>query len=187
MAAFLQARMPALRGQLLDMRPASMLHVRLPLAIFSSSPKRNSPAREAVPFVTEQTTRLVLPSHIEAVADAAAAATGFVQSCGLGEGLAFGIDMAVREAVTNAIVHGNLEDEAKAVEVTFNCLEHALEIEVKDQGEGFDPAAVPDPTDPANILKTSGRGILFMRSFMDDVEWSNHPDGGLIVKMFKKR
>ncbi len=168
------------------MRPASMLHVRLPLAIFSSSPERNSPVREAVPFVTEQTTRLVLPSHIEAVADAAAAATDFVQNCGLGEEIAFGIDMAVREAVTNAIVHGNQENEAKKVEVTFNCLEHALEIEVKDQGEGFDPAAVPDPTDPANILKTSGRGIFLMRTFMDEVDWLARPEGGTKVRLVKK-
>src|SRR6266850_1256766 len=103
------------------MRPVSMLHVRLPLAIFWSSPERNSLAREAVPSVTEQTTRLVLPSHIEAVANAAAAASDFVKSCGLDEQTAFGIDMAVREAVTNAMVHGNQEDEAKSVEVIFNC------------------------------------------------------------------
>ena len=136
--------------------------------------------------MTEQTTRLVLPSHIEAVADAAAAVTDFVQSCGVGEGAAFGVDMAVREAITNAIVHGNQEDEAKAVEVTFNCLEHALEIEVKDQGKGFDPMDVPDPTDPANILKTSGRGIFLMRSFMDDVQWLTRPGGGTTVRMVKK-
>ena len=63
--------------------------------------------------MTEQTTRLDLPSQTEAVADAAAAVTDFVQDCGIGEDAAFGIDMAVREAVTNAIVHGNQEDEAK--------------------------------------------------------------------------
>src|SRR5258708_17225107 len=114
------------------MRPASMLHVRLPLAIFSSSPERNSPVREAVPFVTEQTTRLVLPSHIEAVADCAAATTGFVQRCGLGEEIAFGNDMAVREAVTNAIVHGNQEDETKKIERTLNCLERPLGMRVKN-------------------------------------------------------
>ena len=136
--------------------------------------------------MTEQTTQLVLPSHIEAVAEAAAAATGFVQNCGLGEQDAFGIDMAVREAVTNAIVHGNQEDEAKAVEVTFNCLEHALEIEVKDQGEGFNLASIPDPTDPANILKTSGRGIFLIRSFMDEVQWLMRPDGGTTVRMVKR-
>jgi serine/threonine-protein kinase RsbW len=136
--------------------------------------------------VTEQTTRLVLPSHIEAVGAAAAAVAEFVQSCGVGEEAAFGIDMAVREAVTNAMVHGNQEDETKSVEVIFNCMGNALEIEVKDQGEGFDPTAVPDPTDPVNILKTSGRGIFLMRSFMDEVEWSARPEGGTSVRMVKK-
>ena len=136
--------------------------------------------------MTEQTTRLVLPSHIEAVADAAAAATDFVQNCGVGEEAAFGIDMAVREAITNAVVHGNQEDEAKTVEVTLSCLGHELEIEIKDQGEGFDPTSVPDPTDPANLLKTSGRGIFLMRTFMDEVEWLNRPEGGTTVRMVKR-
>lgn len=136
--------------------------------------------------MTEQTTRLVLPSHIEAVADAAAAATDFVKNCGFDEQAAFGIDMAVREAITNAMVHGNQEDEAKSVEVILNCQGNALEIEIRDQGEGFDPADVPDPTEPANILKTSGRGIFLMRSFMDEVEWLARPDGGTTVRMVKK-
>jgi serine/threonine-protein kinase RsbW len=136
--------------------------------------------------VTEQTTRLVLPSHIEAVGAAAAAVTGFVQSCGIGEEAAFGIEMAVREAVTNALVHGNQEDETKSVEVIFNCPGNALEIEVRDQGEGFDPTGVPDPTDPVNVLKPSGRGIFLMRSFMDKVEWFARPEGGTTVRMVKK-
>src|SRR5436853_1814693 len=162
-----------------------MLHVRLHLLLFSSSHPQ-FPARKAAPFVTEQTTRLVLPSHIEAVADAAAAATDFVQSCGLGEETAFGVEMAVREAVTNAVVHGNQEDEAKTIEVIFNCLEHELEIDVKDQGKGFDPTSVPNPTDAENILKTSGRGIFLMRSFVDDVQWSPRPEGGMTVHLVKK-
>ena len=136
--------------------------------------------------MTEQTTRLVLTSHIEAVADAAAAATDFVKGCGLDEQAAFGIDMAVREAVTNALVHGNQENEPKSVEVIFNCLGNALEIEIRDQGDGFDPTGVPDPTEPANILKTSGRGIFLMRSFMDEVEWFARPEGGTTVRMVKK-
>jgi len=94
--------------------------------------------------------------------------------------------MAVREAITNAMVHGNKEDETKSVEVTLNCLGHELEIEVKDQGEGFDPTSIPDPTDPANILKTSGRGIFLMRTFMDEVKWSMSPEGGTTVRMTKK-
>jgi serine/threonine-protein kinase RsbW len=163
-----------------------MLHVRLPFVIDSSSQTAIPPARKAAPFVTEQTTRLVLPSHIEAVGDAAAAAADFVQNCGITEDAAFGINLALREAVTNAMVHGNQEDETKSVEVVFNCMGNALEIVVKDQGEGFDPASVPDPTDPVNILKTSGRGIFLMRSFMDEVEWFARPEGGTTVRMVKK-
>jgi serine/threonine-protein kinase RsbW len=136
--------------------------------------------------VTDQTTRLVLPSHIEAVADAAAAMTDFLRNCGVSEELSFGIEMAVRESVTNAMVHGNQEDESKSVEVIFNCHDNELEIEVRDQGEGFDPAKVPDPTNAENLLKTSGRGIFLMRTFMDEIEWRNRPEGGTAVRMTKR-
>ena len=136
--------------------------------------------------MTDQTTRLVLPSHIEAVADAAAALTDFARNCGVTEEAGFGIEMAVREAVTNAMVHGNQEDEAKSVEVIFNCHGNELEVEVRDQGVGFDPTNVPDPTDPANLLKTSGRGIFLMRNFMDEVEWMARPEGGTAVRMTKR-
>jgi len=136
--------------------------------------------------VTDQTTRLVLPSHIEAVADAAAAVTDFIRICGVSEEAAFGVEMAVREAVTNAMVHGNHEDESKSVEVIFNCHANELEVEVRDQGEGFDPATVPDPTNAENLLKTSGRGIFLMRTFMDQIEWVNRPEGGTMVRMTKR-
>lgn len=136
--------------------------------------------------MTDQTTRLVLPSHIEAVADAAAAVTDFIRNCGVSEEAAFGIEMALREAVTNAMVHGNREDESKSIEVIFNCHDNELELEVRDQGEGFDPAKVPDPTNPENLLKTSGRGIFLMRTFMDKIEWLNLPAGGTAVRMTKR-
>ncbi|HWP55670.1 MAG TPA: ATP-binding protein [Pyrinomonadaceae bacterium] len=136
--------------------------------------------------MTDQTTRLVLPSHIEAVADAAAAVTDFIRNCGVSEELSFGIEMAVRESVTNAMVHGNQEDESKSVEVIFNCHDDELEIEVRDQGDGFDPASVPDPTNAENLLKTSGRGIFLMRTFMDEIEWRNRPEGGTAVRMTKR-
>jgi serine/threonine-protein kinase RsbW len=136
--------------------------------------------------VTDQTTRLVLPSHIEAVADAAVAMTDFLRNCGVSEELSFGIEMAVRESVTNAMVHGNQEDESKSVEVIFNCHDNELEIEVRDQGEGFEPESVPDPTNAENLLKTSGRGIFLMRTFMDEIEWRNRPEGGTAVRMTKR-
>lgn len=168
------------------MRPARMLNVRLRLRLNRQQPDRSFPGERGRAFVTDQTTRLVLPSHIEAVADAAAAAADFARGCGLAEEAAFGIDMAVREAMTNAIVHGNKEDEAKKVELTLNCSPRAVEIEVADHGEGFDAASVPDPTSPENILKTSGRGNFLIRNFMDEVEWVRRADGGTTVRMVKR-
>ncbi|MBA2731619.1 MAG: ATP-binding protein [Acidobacteria bacterium] len=137
--------------------------------------------------MTEELTELVLPSRIEAINEAASAAAEFVKRSGLDEDAAYGVDMAVREAVTNAVMHGNRQDEAKTVEVSLKSLPGAIEITVRDQGKGFDTESVPDPTDPQNLLKTSGRGILFIRTFMDEVEWSRHPQGGTVIRMTKKK
>jgi serine/threonine-protein kinase RsbW len=137
--------------------------------------------------VTEQTTELILPGRIESVAKAAEAAAEIVSRAGLGEEMAFGVDMAVREAVTNAVLHGNRQDETKPVEIGFTVSPTAFEITVRDRGMGFDPESVPDPTDQENVLKTSGRGIFFMRTFMDEVTWSRHPEGGTVVRLIKKR
>ena len=137
--------------------------------------------------MTGETTELSLPSRIDTVATAAAAVAEFVSRSGITEDAAFGIDMAVREAVTNAVVHGNRQDENKTVEVTLKSSPDAVEISVHDQGTGFNPEAVPDPTAQENILRTSGRGIFFMRSFMDEVDWLIRPGGGTTVRMLKRR
>ncbi len=137
--------------------------------------------------VTEETTELVLPSRIESIAQAADEAAKVVRRAGLSSDAAFGVDMAVREAVTNAVLHGNRQDETKTVEVEFRDSPRQLVITVRDRGAGFNLEEVEDPTDAQNILKTSGRGILFMRTFMDDVEWSQHPEGGTVVRMTKKK
>jgi len=95
--------------------------------------------------------------------------------------------MAVREAVTNAVLHGNKQDETKAVDLILKSSPDAFEIIIHDQGSGFNPNDVPDPTDEENILKTSGRGIFFMRTFMDEVHWLIRPEGGTTVRMLKRR
>jgi serine/threonine-protein kinase RsbW len=136
--------------------------------------------------VTLETTELRFPSHIEAVNQAAAAVSEFISGLGIGEDVAFGIDMAVREAVTNAVVHGNKFDGGKMVELRLTNPPKAFEITVHDQGQGFNPNSVPDPTQEENILKSSGRGIFFMRNFMDEVYWSVDPKGGTTVRMIKK-
>ena len=128
-----------------------------------------------------------MPSRIETVAAAAAAVAEFVGRSGVSDDAAFGIDMAVREAVTNAVLHGNRQDENKTVELVLKSSPDAVEISVHDQGPGFNPEDVPDPTANENILKTSGRGIFFMRTFMDEVDWLIRPEGGTTVRMLKRR
>ena len=138
-----------------------------------------------MPSVTAETTRLVLPSRIESVEQAAAAAEELAKRSGLSPEAAYGVDMALREAVGNAVVHGNKRDENKNVTITFTSSPGALEIEVSDQGSGFDIASIPDPTAEENVLKTSGRGIFFMRTFMDEVTYSKTDEGGTTVRMKK--
>ena len=128
-----------------------------------------------------------LPSRIESVDEAASKADEFVKQQGLGDDFVSAIDLAIRESVANAVKHGNKFDEEKNVDVTLARIEDGLEITVRDYGPGFDIDEIPDPTNPENLLKTHGRGILFMRTFMDVVEWSNHEGGGMVVKMIKRR
>ena len=133
-----------------------------------------------------ETKELTLPSRIESVDEAALKADEFAKQLGLGDDFISAIDLAIRESVANAVKHGNKLDESKSVEVRLSKLGDGIEITVRDFGKGFDIDKIPDPTNPENLLKTNGRGILFMRSFMDEVEWSQAPGGGLLVKMLKK-
>ncbi|MBA3357625.1 MAG: ATP-binding protein [Pyrinomonadaceae bacterium] len=137
--------------------------------------------------MTVETTELALPSRVEAIDEAATAVAGLVTRAGIGEEDAFGIDMAVREAMANAVIHGNKLDETKLVEINVKCSLDSLEISVHDQGPGFNPDTISDPTKEENILKSSGRGIFFMRNFFDEVDWSSSPDGGTTVRMIKRR
>lgn len=100
------------------------------------------------------------------------------------------MEVAVRESVINAIKHGNRNDRSKFVSVEFTTRPlpspQELVIAIRDQGEGFDPDSLADPLAPENLLKSSGRGIFFMRSFMDDVRLSRMPEGGMEVRMVKR-
>ena len=105
---------------------------------------------------------------------------------GFDEDAAHWIGMSVRESVTNAIQHGNKLDQTKKVEIRFDVASDQLEISVKDQGSGFQVNELPNPLDPENLLKPSGRGIFYIRSFMDEVEFRPLSRGGMEVHMVKK-
>jgi serine/threonine-protein kinase RsbW len=133
-----------------------------------------------------KTKELNLPSKIDSVDQAAIEADKFAREVGLSDEFIFAVDLAIRESVANAVKHGNKFDESKHVEVGLSDSENGFEIKVRDHGSGFAPDEIPDPTNPENLLKANGRGILFMRSFMDEVEWTNHSGGGMVVRMLKK-
>jgi serine/threonine-protein kinase RsbW len=120
---------------------------------------------------------ITIPSRIEylnlvhAVTDEMSRLAGFDGDASLN------ISLAVREAATNAVIHGNGKDEAKRVQVR---------IWIRDQGAGFDPDAVQDPRAASNLVRTSGRGIFLMRSFMDAVTFRRQPGAGMEVCLAKK-
>ncbi|MBN2243414.1 MAG: ATP-binding protein [Acidobacteria bacterium] len=97
------------------------------------------------------------------------------------------IGMSVRESVTNAIQHGNKLDVHKKVDVRFEVLPDRISITVKDQGAGFRVDEIPSPLDSANLLKPSGRGIFYIRTFMDEAEFRCPSEGGTEVYMMKKK
>ncbi|MEQ1727225.1 MAG: ATP-binding protein [Vicinamibacterales bacterium] len=108
---------------------------------------------------------------------------------GLDEDALHWVSVAVREAVANAVKHGNKGDATKKVFVaydgTFDRLPE-LTVTVRDQGEGFDPEEVADPLAPENLLKGSGRGIFLIRSFMDEMTLRRAAEGGMEMRMVKR-
>ncbi len=91
--------------------------------------------------------------------------------------------MAVREALTNAVVHGNRQDPRKCVYVACRCTtDGEVSVTVQDEGQGFDTNAVLDPTAPENRLLTHGRGIYLMKTLMSEVRFEQ---GGTVVHMHK--
>jgi serine/threonine-protein kinase RsbW len=112
------------------------------------------------------------------------------RSIGLDDDQVHWVGVAIRESVINAIKHGNHYDARKHVFVEFDVSSPPeapeLKIRVRDEGEGFDPQTLADPLAPENLLKSSGRGIFLIRSFMDDVRLDRAPEGGMEIRMIKR-
>ena len=88
------------------------------------------------------------------------------------------VGLAVREAVINAIKHGNRQEQGKSVEIIFRLLPDKLTVRVRDEGGGFNLRKVANPLDRQNLFRADGRGIFFMRSFVDQVKFSRCNGGG---------
>lgn len=134
--------------------------------------------------MTPERRSYTLDSTLETVDKSEQAATEVATESGFTEDEILQIAMAVREAAVNAVLHGNGYDPDKKVRLDFELRGHDLIITIRDQGKGLDLSKVPDPLAPENLLKTSGRGIFLIRSFMDAVE-INPSQTGTEIKLIK--
>jgi len=134
--------------------------------------------------MTKQRVSYTLDSTLETVDNAEQTATRIAAEAGFEEDEVMRISMAVREAAINAVLHGNAYDPKKKVKLDFESTTRDLVITISDQGKGLDMSKIPDPLAPENLLKTSGRGIFLIRSFMDEVQI--HPShSGTEIKLIK--
>jgi serine/threonine-protein kinase RsbW len=134
--------------------------------------------------MTSNRVSYTLDSTLASVNSAEETASRIASTAGFEDDEVMRIAMAVREATVNAVLHGNAYDERKKVTVEFERTPRSLVIVITDQGRGIDLNSIPDPLAPENLLKTSGRGIFLIRSFMDEVQI--HPSAtGTEIKMIK--
>ena len=134
--------------------------------------------------MTDKRVSFTLESTLDSVNMAEEKTEKLASELGFSEEDCHRLAMSVREAMVNAVLHGNAYDPKKRVHVTFEHEGRKLTITIADEGKGLDPEQLPDPLAPENLLKQSGRGIFLMRSFMDQVQIRNmHP--GTEVKLIK--
>ena len=129
---------------------------------------------------------LSLESRFESIEVAERALVDLFVEIGVGADEEYWILTALREAIANAIRHGHHGRPEESVRVEYRVEDDLLSITVVDQGKGFDAAVIPDPREAENILKPCGRGIFYMRRFMDEVAFRRGPSGGTMVTMNRR-
>ncbi len=128
---------------------------------------------------------MVLDSTLDSVDNAEEMAVGAARRAGFGEDDLMKIGMAVRESMVNAVVHGNRYNANKKVHFSVAQTPERFTIRIADEGKGFDSGMVPDPLAPENIMRTSGRGIFLIRSFMDEFQIRQTDPTGTEVTLVK--
>lgn len=131
-------------------------------------------------MVESLTETLVIKSDVNELARVATVTEEICERCGLIEDEIDDISIAVTEAVNNAIKHGNKEDSTKSIEIVFQIETEKIKIRIKDEGKGFQLEEVKDPRKNENLLKDDGRGILIMRSLMDEVRVLSGTEGNIL-------
>jgi serine/threonine-protein kinase RsbW len=141
---------------------------------------------EVMPVNEPRSFELTVPSRLEEMAAVHALVEEAIKEYRLTDDLAHWIELTISESMINAIQHGNKCDPAKNATLRISSNGDAIEVIVEDQGKGFQLDDIADPTNVENLLKPSGRGILIIRSFMDEVNLSNREGGGSRLRMVKR-
>ncbi len=128
---------------------------------------------------------LCLPSTLESVDVAEQQVLEAAREAGLSDAKLHEVSMAVREVVVNAIVHGNRYSAHKKVRLQVFREKDRIRVSVTDEGEGFDLESLPDPLAEENLLHQSGRGLLLVRSFVDEFQVRKLSPGGMEVTLVK--
>lgn len=110
-----------------------------------------------------------------------------LQDKGVDEEIVFDVHVGFEEALRNAMVHGNKSNPDKKVTVETEVSDRAVVICVEDEGDGFDPAGLPDPTRQENLLKESGRGVYLMKHLMDEIRYEKGGRRVVMVKYFDRK
>jgi len=127
--------------------------------------------------------RQSLPSRVGVVSPFVDQLMRFILNFRMADGSEIDIEMALLEALANAVIHGNGDNSGKRVYVRCRCyMDGEVSITVRDEGKGFDSSTVPDPTFRENLLFTHGRGIYLMKALMDEVFFE---ENGSVVRMRK--
>jgi serine/threonine-protein kinase RsbW len=133
----------------------------------------------------EHTLEKVLESTLESVDTAEHTVLNEAQALGFDEDELHRVGIALRECMVNAVVHGNRYNAKKKVHLKVVRTPQSLTVVIGDEGDGFDPTAVPDPLAGENLLRGSGRGVMLMQAFMDEFQISPREPQGTEVKMVK--
>ncbi|MBP7147457.1 MAG: ATP-binding protein [Acidobacteria bacterium] len=133
--------------------------------------------------MSEAPTRIavIVPSRLDHLDLLQRVAEAVGQLAGFDEDAQLDMGLAVREGAINAMKHGNRLDASLSVEIVFQADADGLRVAVSDRGHGFDPTGVPDPTAPENLLRSHGRGLLLIRSLVDEVQFVQTEHGMQLV------
>ncbi len=130
---------------------------------------------------SESRISLSVPSRLDHLDMLQAVAEEVARLVGFGEDARLDLGLAVREGVVNAMKHAHGFDATHPVDVTFDREGNNLSVSIRDEGAGFDPSTIPDPREPENLLRTSGRGLFLIHGLVDELRIVKHPRGMELV------